>query len=63
MNKNKPLPWRIEYPKMCFPTIMSCNGMVGSVLTEKDAEYIAKACNEYPVLLEKIRELENKDKK
>lgn len=54
------LPVTVQYNKHCFPTLMNEDGMIGSILKERHAEHVAKACNEYPVLLEKIKTLEEK---
>jgi len=52
------LPLRIEQNKYTFPTIKNEKGMVGSVLRMDDAEFIIKACNEYSILKEKVKDLE-----
>ena len=57
------LPWSVNYPRRCCPQIKDSNKMLGSMLSDKDAEYIVQACNEYPLLLRKIKVLEQENKK
>lgn len=57
------LPIRIIQNKYTYPTLTNDKGMVGSVLKMKDAEFIVKACNEYPELKKRIEVLEAEIKK
>lgn len=53
----------ITQSRYTFPTLTSDKGMVGTVRKMEDAEYIINAVNQYPELLQKIKRLEEENRR
>lgn len=57
---------KITQTKYTFPTLKDATeerGMIGSILKMEDAKYIVQAVNEYTVLTERVKALEEENKR